>query len=71
MENLILFTAILAITLGVVQLFFPQILKNIEEFTDQMFNFDEFTPMSFRKVSGIILVTVAGVLFYLVYKHDF
>ena len=36
MENLLFFTACLSLFLGVLQLFFPNILKQIEEFTDQI-----------------------------------
>ena len=70
MENLLFFTACLSLFLGVLQLFFPNILKQIEEFTDQIFSWGELSPLTFRKISGFTLIMVANIIFYLLNKHN-
>ena len=71
MEDLVLFTAILSLILGVSQLFFPGFVEAIDRYMDQLFESDESPKLNFRKISGLLFISISFTLFYLVYKYSF
>ena len=71
MKKLMLFCSFLSILLGMLQLFFPQFLNKIEEFSERIFSVGEWTPLAFRKISGIIFIVVGATLLYSTLHYSF
>ena len=71
MRNLLIFTGLLSLLLGVFQLFFPQMLSDFEKHVKRALSVGESMEFSFRRVSGVILLIVGVVLFYLAFKYNF
>ena len=69
MKITLLITGILAAALGFLQVFHPSILINIDKFIEKLKNKEKLNKI-FRLISGIILILLSLILFYLFINYE-
>ena len=70
MESLVIFCGILALSIGLMQLFFPKSIDEFEQYIEQLFNVSESSSQTSRRIIGLLMIIVSIVLFYLIFKYD-
>ena len=65
MKGLLLFTGILALVLGILQIFYPKLLIQMDELLQNIFPVKKESLFDLRRVVGGILIIIGIILCYL------
>tara|TARA_A100001015_G_scaffold289026_1_gene360452 strand:- start:2462 stop:2689 length:228 start_codon:yes stop_codon:yes gene_type:complete len=70
MTSILILCSILSFGLGVLQVFYPEVLQDIERYFDQLINLTNNPPVNFRKIVGFLLIIIGVILFSITFIYD-